>query len=167
MTFKKTMQVCTHMHAFLEGLEITMKYPLEETRELFLTVLPTVKGRISTAAEMSEVSNSTVYKWIREDEEFARRVEDIQAVSKETRLDKAEDVLDTELEYGENPFQVAKYVLDNQGQNRGFGKGRTVNVLTQVGIMGNYPNDPQTPEEWSHVVEVEKKQLAEGKDKDD
>lgn len=146
-----------------------MIFPKEETQELFLIVLEsTPGGRISLALESVPVSYGTIRKWINDDPEFAGKVEDIQLNAREDRLDRAEDVIDSELEGGDNAFQAAKYVLDNQGQARGFGKGRQPGgPLVAIGIMGNYPNDPSTPEEWqAKVIDVKAKQLEEGKKED-
>ena len=139
-----------------------MQFPIEDTKELFLTVLPTVNGRISTAADMAFVSVSSIYNWMKDDERFNDAVQQIQLMSKEVRLDKAEDVIDEALDDGDNQFSAAKYVLDNQGQTRGFGKGRINATQVNIGIMGNYPDDPITPEAWCEVRDQERKLIEEG-----
>ena len=99
---------------------------------------------------------------MKDDLDFAAQVAAIQEQAKEVRLDDAEDVVDVELKKGDKRFEAAKYILDNQGQSRGYGKrGVRIAINQQTGvIMGNYPDDPSTPESWDKMAKVHKVEQA-------
>ena len=117
-----------------------MQFPVEATKSLVIALLETIPGaRITHAAEQADVAMTTVYRWMRDDPEFMEQVEEVRRVAREKRLDKCEDVVETALEFGENQFQAAKYVLDNQGQARGFGKrGQQINIQQNMAMIKGY-----------------------------
>jgi hypothetical protein len=79
-------------------------------------------GKIGRVAEELGVTCSTVYVRIKNNPRVKDRLND----SKERRLDVAMDVVDTKL--GDGCIKTARWVLDNQGEERGFGaKQKEVN----------------------------------------
>lgn len=136
--------------------------PKKEMQELFLIALVHSKGNMSEAARQINVHFTTVYRWKKESEELAAAIQEIKTHTTEKRLDQAENTIDFLVESGDGP--TARWFLDRQGQNRGYGKpGRQETQGTQIAIpvygdlnVHGYPPVPETVAEWEAQIEESK-----------
>jgi len=83
-------------------------------------------GVMTTASTMSGVNRQLIYKWIREDPEFALRVEDVQNVA----IDYAESKLFKLIE-AENPTAIIFY-LKCRAKDRGYVDRAELDVRGQI-----------------------------------
>lgn len=83
-------------------------------KEQFLEILEKKMGIISQATKAMGIDRTTPYRWMREDEDFKDRVDEVQNVV----LDFAEGRL-YELVQDKNPTAVI-FLLKTKGKNRGY-----------------------------------------------
>jgi|TARA_R110000803_G_scaffold182732_1_gene245130 hypothetical protein len=71
-------------------------------------------GVVTVACRNSEIPRSTFYKWMNEDEDFAKQVTDIENVA----LDFAESQLHQQI--GDNSTAATIFYLKTKGKKRGY-----------------------------------------------
>ena len=83
-------------------------------KESILKALEQSLGVVNNACKAAEIPRSTFYKWLKEDEEFAKQVEDIANVA----LDFAESQLHEQIR--ENSTAATIFYLKTKGKKRGY-----------------------------------------------
>ena len=83
-------------------------------KESILKALEQSLGVVNNACQAAEIPRSTFYKWLKEDEEFAKQVEDIANVA----LDFAESQLHEQIR--ENSTAATIFYLKTKGKKRGY-----------------------------------------------
>ena len=83
-------------------------------KKIVLDALRRSAGIVSPACEAAGIDRSTYYKWINEDEDFARAVADV----KEFALDMAESALLKNIQNGNVTAQI--FYLKTQAKQRGY-----------------------------------------------
>lgn len=86
----------------------------DKRKEAFLEHLKTGKGIISYACDMTGISRRTFYNWKNEDDEFAKRVEDVN----EETLDIVESKLLSAI--SDDNLTAIIFYLKTKGRNRGY-----------------------------------------------
>lgn len=136
-----------------------------ESQRRFLEALPKAQGNISLAAQLAAIDRDIHYSWLHGNKEYAERFERARKASKQARVDMAlarvmEKVARSE---DKDTFAAAKLVLENEGQEYGYGQkpGTNVQVNTQVNSQQN--NEPTiTIDQWrtmaKKAVEPERKE---------
>ncbi|MDG1858313.1 MAG: hypothetical protein P8I94_04375 [Emcibacteraceae bacterium] len=80
-----------------------------------LNALEKTLGIVTNALKIAEVSRSQFYFWVREDEDFAKKVKEMDNLA----LDFAESSLYKQVKDG-NPSST-QFLLKNKGRDRGYG----------------------------------------------
>ena len=83
-------------------------------KESMLKALENSLGIVTVACRNAEIPRSTFYKWINEDEEFAKKVLDIENIA----LDFAESHLHTQIK--DNNTSATIFYLKTKGKKRGY-----------------------------------------------
>ena len=83
-------------------------------KEAMLKALESTLGVVTTACKKTDTPRSTFYKWLKEDEVFAKEVKDIENVS----LDFAESKLFEQM--ADNNTSATIFYLKTKGRNRGY-----------------------------------------------
>ena len=83
-------------------------------KESILKALEQSLGIVTVACRNAEIPRSTFYKWINEDDEFAKQVKDIENIA----LDFAESQLHKQI--GENSAAATIFYLKTKGKKRGY-----------------------------------------------
>ena len=83
-------------------------------KESMLKALEQSLGVVNSACKIAEVPRSTFYKWMKEDQEFAKEVEDIANVA----LDFAESQLYKQI--ADNSTAATIFYLKTKGKKRGY-----------------------------------------------
>jgi len=83
-------------------------------KESILKALEQSLGVVNNACQAAEIPRSTFYKWLKEDEEFAKQVEDIANVA----LDFAESQLHEQIR--DNSTAATIFYLKTKGKKRGY-----------------------------------------------
>lgn len=83
-------------------------------KESILKALEQSLGVVNNACQAAQIPRSTFYKWLKEDEEFAKQVEDIANVA----LDFAESQLHEQIR--ENSTAATIFYLKTKGKKRGY-----------------------------------------------
>jgi len=96
----------------------------KQRKQAMLEALERSLGIVSAAAANAGISRETHYRWLREDEDYAEKVESLKNVA----LDFAEDRL-FRLMRAENPTAIIFY-LKTQGKQRGYYEHRTQDMTT-------------------------------------
>jgi len=119
----------------------------EESKELFLIAFEEFRGNISQACQAIGLSRSTYYFWMEEDDSFRDRVRQSRLLTIEGRLDKAEAMLDKNINRGLSAD--IKFFLQSHGGPRGYGKRQQVTHELGESFRGlSYPDEPATLDEW-------------------
>lgn len=93
----------------------------EETQKaIFLEKLEAVFGIVKKACEFTGIKRDKFYKWIKEDEDFKRKVDDIQEIA----LDFAEYQMYKKIKEGDT--QCLLFYLRTKGRCRGYNDRREV-----------------------------------------
>lgn len=101
-----------------------MPYTIKE-KENFLKVLEKEKGLVSYACRRANIARNTHYRWIKEDEEYAKRVEQINEVS----LDFAEFYLFKNIADGKEASLL--FYLKCQGKSRGYADRKEIEIAAK------------------------------------
>lgn len=88
----------------------------------FLEALERSLGVVTTASKACNISRRTHYRWLEEDEEYAKSVKDI----KDIALDFAESQLHKQI--GEGNTTATIYFLKTQGKDRGYIEKQQIEV---------------------------------------
>ena len=89
-----------------------------------LSALESSLGVVTTACKKTGIPRSTFYKWLKEDEEFAEKVKDIENVS----LDFAESKLFEQM--SENNTSATIFYLKTKGRKRGYWEKQQMDMTT-------------------------------------
>jgi len=83
-------------------------------KESILKALESSLGVVTVACKSVDVPRSTFYKWLKEDEEFAKQVRDIENIA----LDFAESQLHSQIKDGSTSATI--FYLKTKGKRRGY-----------------------------------------------
>ena len=83
-------------------------------KESILKALEQSLGVVTVACKKADMPRSTFYKWMNEDEEFAKQVKDIENIA----LDFAESQLHKQI--SENSTSATIFYLKTKGKKRGY-----------------------------------------------
>ena len=83
-------------------------------KEAMLQALENSLGVVTVACKQTEIPRSTYYKWLKEDEEFAKSVKEIENIA----LDFAESQLHTQMKDGNTSATI--FYLKTKGKKRGY-----------------------------------------------
>ncbi len=93
-------------------------------KEAMLKALESSLGVVTTACKKTEIPRSTFYKWLKEDEDFAEKVRDIENVS----LDFAESKLFEQM--ADNNTSATIFYLKTKGRKRGYWEKQQMDMTT-------------------------------------
>ena len=93
-------------------------------KEAILKALESSLGVVTTACKKTEIPRSTFYKWLKEDEDFAEKVKDIENVS----LDFAESKLFEQM--SDNNTSATIFYLKTKGRKRGYWEKQQMDMTT-------------------------------------
>lgn len=99
---------------------MNIQHNLQAKKEAFLEVLEKHLGIISQATKKMDIDRTTPYKWMRDDPEFAEKVQEIQNLV----LDFTESKL-YELIRDGNPTAII-FMLKTKGKDRGYIERREI-----------------------------------------
>ena len=91
-------------------------------KEAILKALESSLGIVTIACKQSDIPRSTYYKWLKEDEEFAKQVSDIENIA----LDFAESQLHGQMREGNTSATI--FYLKTKGKKRGYIERSDINV---------------------------------------
>ena len=83
-------------------------------KETILKALENSLGVVTVACKQADIPRSTYYKWLKEDEEFAQDVKEIENIA----LDFAESQLHTQMKDGSTSATI--FYLKTKGKKRGY-----------------------------------------------
>ena len=83
-------------------------------KESMLQALEKSLGVVTVACKQSDTPRSTYYKWLKEDQEFAKAVKEIENIA----LDFAESQLHTQIKDGSTSATI--FYLKTKGKKRGY-----------------------------------------------
>ena len=83
-------------------------------KEVMLQALENSLGVVTVACKQSDTPRSTYYKWLKEDEEFAKSVKEIENIA----LDFAESQLHSQMKDGNTSATI--FFLKTKGKKRGY-----------------------------------------------
>ena len=83
-------------------------------KEAMLQALENSLGVVTVACKQSSTPRSTYYKWLKEDEEFAKQVKEIENIA----LDFAESQLHSQMKDGSTSATI--FYLKTKGKKRGY-----------------------------------------------
>jgi hypothetical protein len=83
-------------------------------KEAMLQALENSLGVVTVACKKTDTPRSTYYKWLKEDEEFAQAVKEIENIA----LDFAESQLHTQIKDGSTSATI--FYLKTKGKKRGY-----------------------------------------------
>jgi hypothetical protein len=96
-------------------------------KEALLKALEQTLGVVTTACKAAEVHRSTFYLWMNQDEEFAKKVAELEGVA----LDFAESQLHKQMKDGNSSATI--FYLKTKGKKRGYVE-RVEHVVSNVKI---------------------------------
>lgn len=83
-------------------------------KETILQALENSLGVVTVACKQADIPRSTYYKWLKEDEKFAKAVKEIENIA----LDFAESQLHTQMKDGSTSATI--FYLKTKGKKRGY-----------------------------------------------
>ena len=83
-------------------------------KEAMLQALENSLGVVTVACKQTEIPRSTYYKWLKEDEEFAKAVKEIENIA----LDFGESQLHSQMKDGNTSATI--FFLKTKGKKRGY-----------------------------------------------
>ena len=93
-------------------------------KETILQALENSLGVVTIACKQANIPRSTYYKWLKEDEQFAQSVKDIENIA----LDFAESQLHTQIKDGSTPATI--FYLKTKGKKRGYIERNELDLTT-------------------------------------
>tara|TARA_Y100000114_G_scaffold136942_1_gene138824 strand:+ start:3508 stop:3852 length:345 start_codon:yes stop_codon:yes gene_type:complete len=93
-------------------------------KETILQALENSLGVVTIACKQADVPRSTYYKWLKEDQEFAKAVKEIENIA----LDFAESQLHTQIKDGSTPATI--FYLKTKGKKRGYVERNELDLTT-------------------------------------
>lgn len=104
---------------------------MDTKKATILKALYSNKGIVTFACESTDTPRSTYYKWLKEDEEFAAQVNEIQDVA----VDFAEKKLFELINEGDTTATI--FLLKTRGKKRGYIEKTEVDHSGSLGISWN------------------------------
>lgn len=95
-------------------------------KNAMLQALEAALGVVKTACSKAGISRQTHYRWLEEDEEYAKAVQDVQDVA----LDFAESKLFSQIQDGNTSATI--FYLKCKGKKRGYVEGHELNITTST-----------------------------------
>ena len=86
----------------------------EHTKKALLTALEKSLGVVTSACKIAKVGRTTFYQYLKEDEDFAKKVKDIENIA----LDFAESQLHKQISEGNTTATI--FLLKTKGKKRGY-----------------------------------------------
>ena len=133
-----------------------------ELKSLFLIALREFGGNIKKSCQAAQIARKTYYNWCEKDEDFEVRAKLIAMECTEELLDDAEDVLRFALLDPKQDSKIARWLLARLGKQRGYGSKVTVEHTGADFTKNDYPDEPESAEEWE--AEKEMRQTASEED---
>jgi hypothetical protein len=96
----------------------------EINKKAILEALEKSLGVVTTAVKLVGISRSTFYKWIQEDQDFAKKVKDIENIT----LDFVESQLHKQIRDGNTPSTI--FYLKTKGKKRGYYEKQQLDMTT-------------------------------------
>tara|TARA_R100001443_G_C3343980_1_gene175115 strand:+ start:321 stop:677 length:357 start_codon:yes stop_codon:yes gene_type:complete len=93
-------------------------------KEAVLDALEKSLGVVTTAVKLAGISRSIFYKWLKEDQEFAKAVKEIENIA----LDFAESQLHSQMKDGNTSATI--FYLKCKGKKRGFYEKQQIDMTT-------------------------------------
>tara|TARA_R100001510_G_scaffold57610_1_gene66424 strand:+ start:4138 stop:4488 length:351 start_codon:yes stop_codon:yes gene_type:complete len=93
-------------------------------KETIIKALESSLGVVTTACKKTDIPRSTFYKWLKEDDDFASKVKDIENVS----LDFAESKLFEQIQ--DNNTSATIFYLKTKGRKRGYWEKQQHDITT-------------------------------------
>ena len=91
-------------------------------KEAMLQALEKSLGVVTVACKQSDIPRSTYYKWLKEDQEFAKAVKEIENIA----LDFAESQLHSQMRDGNTSATI--FYLKTKGKKRGYVERQELDV---------------------------------------
>ena len=91
-------------------------------KEAMLQALEKSLGVVTVACKQSDIPRSTYYKWLKEDQEFAKAVKEIENIA----LDFAESQLHSQMRDGNTSAKI--FYLKTKGKKRGYVERQELDV---------------------------------------
>ena len=116
---------------------------MKDKKDDVLRTLEQALGVVTTACRSAKISRDTFYRWMKEDAEFARQVEDINEIA----LDFAESQLHQQIKDGNTSATI--FYLKSKAKKRGYIErqeitgvdGSEINIALEVVRSGDQPKD--------------------------
>mgnify|MGYP003151902927 FL=1 len=103
----------------------------EHTKKAILEALEKSLGIVTTACKSVGIGRTTFYGWLKEEEDFKKKVEDISNIA----LDYAESQLHKQI--GDGNSSATIFYLKTKGKNRGYVERSEYELLTEEPIKIN------------------------------
>lgn len=107
----------------------------QQTKKALLEALEKSLGVVTSACKMVGVDRTTFYKYLKEDEEFARKVKELENVS----LDFVESKLFKQIENGNVAATI--FYLKTKGKGRGYIERQEIQHSTNYKLDFGEPTD--------------------------
>jgi hypothetical protein len=101
------------------------------TKKRVIEALEKSLGVITTACKIAEVSRTQFYNWLKDDEDFAKKVQEIENVT----LDFVESQLHKQIK--ENSTAATIFFLKTKGKKRGYIERQEIDHTTQGEAIGS------------------------------
>lgn len=90
-----------------------------------ISALAETLGNVSEACKDANISRQTHYRWLKEDEEYAKIIQE----QSEVILDIAENKLLEKVQEGD--MRAIMFILKTKGKERGYDEKRTISINSQ------------------------------------
>ena len=94
----------------------------EGNKKLILEALEKSLGVVTTAVKLVGIARSTFYKWMEEDQDFARKVKDVENIT----LDFVESQLHKQIKDGNTSSTI--FYLKTKGKKRGYDERHQIEI---------------------------------------
>ena len=103
----------------------------EHSKKKVVDALEKSLGVVTTACKIAEVSRTQFYQWLKDDEDFAKKVKEIENVT----LDFVESQLHKQIK--ENSTAATIFFLKTKGKKRGYIERQEIDHTTQGEAIGS------------------------------
>ena len=103
----------------------------EQSKKKVVDALEKSLGVVTTACKIAEVSRTQFYQWLKDDEDFAKKVQEIENVT----LDFVESQLHKQIK--ENSTAATIFFLKTKGKKRGYIERQEIDHTTQGEAIGS------------------------------
>jgi len=115
----------------------------EQSKKKVLDALEKSLGIVTTACKIAEVSRTQFYQWLKDDEDFAGKVQEVENVT----LDFVESQLHKQIKEGQTSATI--FYLKTKGKKRGFIERQEIDHTTQGDKINIISLGPGTDDEAS------------------